>query len=186
VGYGGSCFPKDVKALRATGLEYKEPLQVINAVHEVNEQQRVRFARHVLASLAACEQPRVALWGLAFKPGTDDMREAPSRLLIDMLLQQGVRIRAYDPAAMDVCRTIWTEDAGIEFVASPEACLSDADVLVVVTEWLCFREPDWQEVERLMPGRILFDGRNLYDPELMRQRGWQHYGIGRGEPYPEV
>ncbi len=186
VGYGGSCFPKDVKALRATGLEYGEPLQVIDAVHEVNEQQRLRFARQVRDSLAACERPRVALWGLAFKPGTDDMREAPSRLLVDTLLQQGVSIRAYDPAAMDVCRAIWPDQPGIEFMHSPESCLPGADALVVVTEWLCFREPDWPEVERLMPGRILFDGRNLYDPELMRQRGWQHYCIGRGRPYPET
>ncbi|RMG90972.1 MAG: UDP-glucose/GDP-mannose dehydrogenase family protein [Zetaproteobacteria bacterium] len=180
IGYGGSCFPKDIKALRSTGASAGVPLRVIDAVHEVNEQQRLQFAERVAQALRDVDEPRVALWGLAFKPGTDDMREAPSRIVVDRLLADGVRIRAHDPAAMGACRKIWPEGSGIDFVATPEACLPQADALVVVTEWLCFREPDWDEVERLMRGRLLFDGRNLYEPEEMRRRGWQYMGIGRG------
>jgi len=179
VGYGGSCFPKDVRALMATGREHDVPMRLIEAVHKVNQDQRTRFANRIVDALAAIEHPVVALWGLAFKPGTDDMREAPGRDVINALLACGARIRAHDPAAMDVCRSIWPHAEGLEFADSPEACLADADVLVVVTEWLCFREPDWENVESRMRGRILFDGRNLYSPAQMRARGWKYHGIGR-------
>jgi len=179
VGYGGSCFPKDVRALIASGEEHGARMQLIEAVHDVNQAQRMRFVQAILNALKGKDEPRVALWGLAFKPETDDMREAPSRDVIDALLTRGARIRAHDPAAMDMCKHLWSHDEHIEFADSPEACLPDANVLVVVTEWLCFREPDWRQVESLMQGWLLFDGRNLYDPAAMKERGWDYHGIGR-------
>ncbi len=180
VGYGGSCFPKDVRALMASGEEYGVRMQLIEAVHDVNQAQRKRFVQVILDALAGIDEPRVALWGLAFKPETDDMREAPSRDVIEALLARDVRIRAHDPAAMNICKDLWPHESNLEFVDSPEACLPDADVLIVVTEWLCFREPDWDAVESSMRGRILFDGRNLFDPATLRARGWHYHGIGRG------
>jgi len=180
VGYGGSCFPKDVRALIASGEEHGTRMQLIEAVHDVNQAQRKRFVQTILDALEGMDEPRVALWGLAFKPETDDMREAPSRDVIDALLARGVRIRVHDPAAMDICEGLWSHEANLEFVDSPEACLPGADALVVVTEWLCFREPDWDAVESSMRGRILFDGRNLFDPATLKARSWHYHGIGRG------
>jgi len=182
IGYGGSCFPKDVMALIATGREHGVPMRVVEAVHEVNRSQRRRFIDRLLAALEGVSKPRVALWGLAFKPDTDDMREAPSRDIVVALAGMGAEIRAHDPAAMPVCRGLWSKGE-VQLVDSPEACLAGADVLVLVTEWLCFREPEWDEVEALMPGRLLFDGRNIYNPDEMAARGWQYHGIGRG-PVP--
>ncbi len=179
IGYGGSCFPKDVRALMASGEEHGTRMHLIEAVHDVNQAQRIRFVQAVLDGLEGIDEPRVALWGLAFKPETDDMREAPSRGVVEALLAHGVRIRVHDPAAMDVCKGLWPHDERIEFVDSPEACLPDADALIMVTEWLCFREPDWEQVESLMQGRLLFDGRNLYGPATMKARGWDYHGIGR-------
>lgn len=180
VGYGGSCFPKDVRALMASGEEHGVPMRLIRAVHEVNQAQRARFVQAITASLASVEDPVVALWGLAFKPETDDMREAPSRDVIAALLDRGARIRAHDPAAMDACRAIWPDEPRLELMPDPESCLDGADALVVVTEWLCFREPDWDEAARRMRGRRVFDGRNLYAPAELRARGWDYHGIGRG------
>ncbi|MDX8412157.1 MAG: UDP-glucose/GDP-mannose dehydrogenase family protein [Mariprofundaceae bacterium] len=179
IGYGGSCFPKDVRALMATGREHGVPMQVVEAVHEVNQDQRRRFIDRLLKALRDIDKPCVALWGLAFKPDTDDMREAPSRDIVDALAGIGADIRVHDPAAMPVCREIWTKDE-VQFMDSPEACLEGADALVLATEWLCFREPEWDEVEILMRGRLLFDGRNIYKPNEMTTRGWQYHGIGRG------
>jgi len=180
VGYGGSCFPKDVRALMASGEEHGVRMQLIEAVHDVNQAQRKRFVQAILDALEGIDEPRVALWGLAFKPETDDMREAPSRDVIEALLVRGVCIRAHDPAAMNICKDLWAHEANLEFADSPEACLPDADALVMVTEWLCFREPDWDAVESSMRGRILFDGRNLFDPVTLKARGWHYHGIGRG------
>jgi len=146
----------------------------------VNQAQRKRFVQAILDALEGMDEPRVALWGLAFKPETDDMREAPSRDVIEALLVRGACIRAHDPAAMNLCKDLWSHEANLEFMDSPEACLPDADALVVVTEWLCFREPDWDTVESSMRGRLLFDGRNLFDPAILKARGWHYHGIGRG------
>jgi len=180
IGYGGSCFPKDVRALIASGEEHGARMRLIEAVHAVNQAQRKRFVQAILDALEGMDEPRVALWGLAFKPETDDMREAPSRDVIEALLARGAHIRAHDPAAMGICKDLWPDAANLEFVDSPEACLPDADALIVVTEWLCFREPDWEAVESSMRGRILFDGRNLFDPVTLKARGWHYHGIGRG------
>ena len=179
VGYGGSCFPKDVQALIASGEKHGVRMQLIEAVHEVNQMQRQRFVKAILTALEGIEEPRVALWGLAFKPETDDMREAPSRDVIDALLARGARIRAHDPVAMDVCKGLWPDEGRLEFMESSNACTPDADALVMMTEWLCFREPDWNSVESSMRGRLLFDGRNVYDPATLKVRGWQYHGIGR-------
>lgn len=179
VGYGGSCFPKDVQALRLSGKKHGVRMQLIEAVHDINQMQRQRFVKVILAALEGIEEPRVALWGLAFKPETDDMREAPSRDVINALLARGVRIKAHDPVAMDVCKGLWPDEEHLEFMEGPDACVPDADALVMMTEWLCFREPDWNAVESGMRGRLLFDGRNLYDPVTLKARGWQYHGIGR-------
>jgi len=179
VGYGGSCFPKDVQALMMSGEKHGVRMQLIKAVHDINQMQRQRFVKAILAGLEGIEEPRVALWGLAFKPETDDMREAPSRDVIDALLAHGARIRAHDPVAMDVCKDLWPGEERLEFMESPDACVPDADALVMMTEWLCFREPDWNAIEENMRGRSLFDGRNLYNPATLKARGWQYHGIGR-------
>jgi len=179
VGYGGSCFPKDVQALMMSGEKHGVRMQLIKAVHDINQMQRQRFVKAILAGLEGIEEPRVALWGLAFKPETDDMREAPSRDVIDALLAHGARIRAHDPVAMDVCKDLWPDEERLEFMESPDACVPDADALVMMTEWLCFREPDWNAIEENMRGRSLFDGRNLYNPATLKARGWQYHGIGR-------
>ncbi len=179
VGYGGSCFPKDVRALMATGEAHGAPMRIVRAVHEVNEAQRRRFVTRILERLEGIGDVRVALWGLAFKPETDDMREAPSRDVIAALLARGARIRAHDPAAMDVCRALWPEEARLEMMPDAVSCLDGADALVVVTEWRCFREPDWEEAARRMRGRMVFDGRNIYPPGELRARGWEYHGIGR-------
>ncbi len=179
VGYGGSCFPKDVQALRVSGEKHGVHMQLIEAVHDINQRQRQRFVEIILAGLEGIHAPRVALWGLAFKPETDDMREAPSRDVIDALLAHGARIRAHDPVAMDVCKGLWADEKHLEFMENPEACVPEADALVLMTEWLCFREPDWNTIEAGMRGRQLFDGRNLYHPTTLKARGWQYHGIGR-------
>lgn len=180
IGYGGSCFPKDVRALLRMGEENRVPLALTEATYAVNQRQRARFIEALLSALQEVDEPCVALWGLAFKPCTDDMREAPSRDVIQALLERGARIKAHDPAAMQVCRSLWPNEARLELMDSPESCLDGADALVLVTEWLCFREPDWEEVERRMRGRLLFDGRNIYDPAYLTKRGWRYHGIGRG------
>ena len=178
-GYGGSCFPKDVKALQRAGDEAGLPLQILSAVEAVNERQKsvlVEKARQRFGSLAG---RRFALWGLAFKPNTDDMREAPARALIDALLAEGARVSAYDPVAMDEARRIYRERAGIEFVADPASALSRADALMIVTEWKEFRSPDFDMLRERLLQPVVFDGRNLYDPEAMRRRGIEYHGIGR-------
>lgn len=180
LGYGGSCFPKDIRALLALGKEVGEPLSLLEAVHKINREQRRRFAQKIVRALAEVEKPVVALWGLAFKPGTDDMREAPSLVVIEELLRAGVQIRAFDPAALERARVLLRGKEGITFVATAEECLDGADALVLVTEWLCFRTPDWQEVRRRMRGRWVFDGRNIYDPHELAYLGFCYQGIGRG------
>ncbi|MDX8389869.1 MAG: UDP-glucose/GDP-mannose dehydrogenase family protein [Mariprofundaceae bacterium] len=180
VGYGGSCFPKDVQALELTGQEFGVDMKMVRATRQVNATQRAVFVQRILDAVADIESPTVALWGLAFKPKTDDMREAPSRDVVVALLKSGVKVKAYDPVAMDVAKGIWGQAQGLSFMETAEACLHGADALVVVTEWMCFRAPDWDQAEQVMSHQILFDGRNLYDPDKMRARGWAYTGVGRG------
>ena len=179
-GYGGSCFPKDVQALIRTSHDAGGELVVLRAVEEANEaQKRVlgrKIVRHFGDSLSG---RRFALWGLAFKPNTDDMREAPSRAVIADLLSRGAEIAAYDPVAMDEAKRIFGTEKRVSFAESPSAALDGADALVIVTEWKEFRSPDFDEIKRRLKAPLIFDGRNLYDPAQMRAAGIRYHAIGR-------
>jgi len=185
VGYGGSCFPKDVQALersaRATGYE---PL-ILTAVEEVNARQKTVLFKKISAHYGGNLSGRTfAVWGLAFKPNTDDMREAPSRVLLEALWAAGAMVRVYDPVAMPETRRIYGERADLVYCENMEAALKRADALAIVTEWREFRSPDFDEVKSLLAAPVIFDGRNLYDPALMHRSGFTYYGVGRGDPVP--
>lgn len=176
-GYGGSCFPKDVKALIRTAAEYGCRMEVLEAVERVNERQKGvlfrKFERYYEGALVGRE---VALWGLAFKPETDDMREAPSLVTIDLLLKAGCRVRVYDPVAMDECRR--RLGAAVYYGRDMYDVLSGADALLMLTEWKEFRMPDWRSVKRAMRHPVVFDGRNIYDGRELKEYGIVYYRIG--------
>jgi len=178
VGYGGSCFPKDVKALIRTGDEYERSLDILKAVEQVNERQKLmipaKLKRHFGASLKG---KRIGLWGLSFKPHTDDMREAPSIRIIEELIGEGVEIRAYDPVAIQEARRILGNK--IELCNDKYETLVDADGLVVVTEWPEFRVLNYPVLDKLMREKVIFDGRNIYDAEELLENGFSYYSIGR-------
>jgi UDPglucose 6-dehydrogenase len=179
-GYGGSCFPKDVQALNRTAGEAGSALRVLAAVEEANEFQKGVLGRKIAARFGAdLSGRRFALWGLAFKPNTDDMREAPSRRVVADLLGRGATVRAYDPVAMDEARRIFGSEPRLAYADSPMAALDGADALVIVTEWKEFRSPDFAEMKRRLKQPLVFDGRNLYDPAQMRASGFQYFAIGR-------
>jgi len=181
-GYGGSCFPKDVSALERTAHEVGYDAQLLTAVEAVNyRQKRVildKLERHFAGDLKG---RAFALWGLAFKPNTDDMREAPSRVLMEALWRAGARIQAYDPVAMEECRRIYGERGDLHYGDSPEAVLEGADALIVVTEWQLFRSPDFEGIKRSLKNPVIFDGRNIYDPARLKALGFAYYAIGRGD-----
>lgn len=181
IGYGGSCFPKDVKALIATGRHFDVPMTIVEAVHQINQNQRMRFCQHILNTIPTGS--RIGVWGLAFKPKTDDMREAPSLDLIPMLLAQGYEVRAHDPIAMENARKLLPAD--VIFVDDPFAAARDADAVVLLTEWDVFRGIDLKEVQKIMRGNHLFDGRNVYDPAETRAAGLMYHGIGIGKKVKE-
>jgi UDPglucose 6-dehydrogenase len=180
VGYGGSCFPKDVKALIHTARDADFTPLLLDAVEARNQAQREvlagKISRHYGGQLAG---RIIAVWGLAFKPNTDDMREAPSRSLLAALWQAGARVQAHDPVAMDEARRIFGERDDLVLVDSPMAALEGADCLAIVTEWQSFRVPDFDEMARLLGDRIVFDGRNLYDPDVVARHGLGYVSIGR-------
>jgi len=178
-GYGGSCFPKDVKALIRTAKEAEGALPILAAVDEVNAAQKKVLARKILARFGGKLSGRhVAVWGLAFKPNTDDMREAPSRVLIEDLLAKGATVAAYDPVAMPAAKGLLAGLAGIRYADSPLGALDGADVLAVVTEWQEFRSPDFQAIRARLKTPAIFDGRNLYDPAELARFGLEYYPIG--------
>jgi UDPglucose 6-dehydrogenase len=180
VGYGGSCFPKDVRALQFTAREQGSPLQILHAVEAVNEAQKTRLISKITGRLG--EQlggRRFALWGLAFKPNTDDMREAPSCSIVHALIERGARVVAYDPAAMTEARRALGEIDGLFYANSPLDALAGSDALVVVTEWKEFRSPDFEVIRGRLKTPLVFDGRNLYDPAQVRAAGLEYFGIGR-------
>jgi UDPglucose 6-dehydrogenase len=180
VGYGGSCFPKDVKALRHTADELGRPLLILDAVEEVNDAQKLRLVEKIVGRLGNDLSGRTfALWGLAFKPNTDDMREAPSRTVVSALVARGAKVRAWDPVAIPEARKTMGREKALSFVASPAAALEGADALVVVTEWQEFRSPDFDAIRRALREPLVFDGRNLYDPATVRAAGLEYYAIGR-------
>jgi UDPglucose 6-dehydrogenase len=180
VGYGGSCFPKDVKALRHTALQHKRPLKLLAAVEAVNEAQKLRLVEKIVARLGEDLSGRTfALWGLAFKPNTDDMREAPSRAIVAALAARGAKIVAWDPVAIPEARRAFGSESSLTFATTPWAALAGADALVVVTEWQEFRSPDFAAIRRALKEPLVFDGRNLYDPAAVRAAGLEHFAIGR-------
>jgi UDPglucose 6-dehydrogenase len=180
VGYGGSCFPKDVRALQHTAQRAGAPLRVLAAVEAANEAQKNVLVDKIVARFGEdLSGRRFAIWGLAFKPNTDDMREAPSRAVIDALTRRGAAIAAYDPVAMDEARRLLGETAHLTFAGNPIAACEGADALVIVTEWKEFRSPDFEGLKRRMKQPLIFDGRNLYEPGVVRAAGFEHVSIGR-------
>jgi len=176
-GYGGSCFPKDVKALVKMASECGVPLDVLTAVESANDRQKTVLVSKLRAALGDLKGKRVALWGLAFKAGTDDMREAPALSIVSALLGQGVSICAHDPAAMDHARVLLGNR--IDFAETNYEALTGADALVVVTDWMEYRHPDFERVKRTLKQPVIVDGRNLYDVEKMRELGVRYHSIGR-------
>ncbi|MFH1817469.1 MAG: UDP-glucose/GDP-mannose dehydrogenase family protein [Pseudomonadota bacterium] len=179
-GYGGSCFPKDVQALRRTGQENGIPLRVLDAVEEANDAQKHILVNKLTARFGTdLKGKRFAMWGLAFKPNTDDMREAPSRTMLEALWAMGASVSAYDPAAMEETRRIYGERADLLLVDSPMDALKGADALLIVTEWKVFRSPNFDTMKSLLKTPLVFDGRNLYEPQAMREMGFDYLPIGR-------
>lgn len=182
-GYGGSCFPKDVRALEATALQAGYPPALLHAVETVNNgQKRVLFDKIQRHFGGRLEGKTIALWGLAFKPNTDDMREAPSRVLMEALWAHGARVQAHDPAAMNEARRLYPGHPGLSLCDTPEQALHGADALALVTEWNLFRSPDFARMHALLKQPVIFDGRNIYDPEPLARLGFIYHGIGREEP----
>ena len=182
-GYGGSCFPKDVQALAKTAEEVGYSPDLLKAVERVNVQQKHRLFELLANHFGGAENLKgktFALWGLAFKPNTDDMREAPSRVIMESLWDAGARVQAYDPVAMPEAQRIYGQRNDLTLMGTKEAVFNGADALVICTEWKAFRIPDL-EIMSTMRNRVIFDGRNLYDPKQMSAKGWTYYGIGRGE-----
>ena len=180
VGYGGSCFPKDVKALRHTAARHRHPMKLLDAVEAVNDAQKLRLVDKIVSRLGANLAGRTfALWGLAFKPNTDDMREAPSLAIVSALAARGAKIVAWDPIAIPEARRAFGAEAALSYGSSPMATLAGADALVVVTEWQEFRSPDFHAIRDALKLPLIFDGRNLYDPATVRAAGLEHFAIGR-------
>jgi UDPglucose 6-dehydrogenase len=180
-GYGGSCFPKDVKALVKTAADTGIPLQVLTAVEAANERQKRVLVDKVVARFGAdLKGRRFAIWGLAFKPNTDDMREAPSLVVIDELTRRGATVAGYDPVSMTEAARVLGPRDDVTLVERAEAALQGADALLIVTEWKEFRTPDFDAIKSALKQPVIFDGRNLYDPKLMKALGIDYKGIGRG------
>lgn len=180
-GYGGSCFPKDIQALIRTAESCGYQPQLLQAVEQINNEQKFKLVefilRHFNSQLAG---KTLALWGLAFKPNTDDMREAPSRILMESLWKAGVTIQAYDPEAMDEAQRIYGARDDLKLMGTKESALQGADALIICTEWQNFRAPDFEMIKSCLKHPVIFDGRNLYDPERLKRQGFTYYGIGRG------
>jgi len=183
VGYGGSCFPKDVRALMRTAEEYKSPLEIVSSVDRVNTNQKSVMAKKVIGhfgSKEAIRGKRFAVWGLAFKPRTDDMREAPAITIIKELAALGATFAAFDPEAMTVARSIFSKsDVPIEFTENSYDALEGADALLIVTEWNEFRRPNFAKMSQALKAPVIFDGRNLFEPSKMLRLGFTYHSIGR-------
>jgi UDPglucose 6-dehydrogenase len=180
-GYGGSCFPKDVKALIKTAKDVAGfDLKLLKAVEEVNDLQKYVLPKKIKKQLGDnLKGKHFALWGLAFKPNTDDMREASSRVLIHELIKAGATVTAYDPVAMDEAKRIFKDEKHLTFVDTQDEALKNADALVIVTEWTEFRSPDFALIKSSLKAPFIFDGRNLYDPKAVRSLGFNYFPIGR-------
>jgi UDPglucose 6-dehydrogenase len=184
IGYGGSCFPKDVKALARTGRENGHTMRILEAVEAVNEDQKSVLFNKINAYFDGELQGKiVAFWGLSFKPNTDDMREAPSIVLANLLLKAGADVRSYDPVAMEEAKHYLGDT--ITYCESDMEAIQGADALALITEWTEFRVPNWDKVGAAMKTRVIFDGRNLYRREIVGEAGFDYYGIGMGEKIAE-
>jgi len=180
-GYGGSCFPKDVRALAKSAAAEGYDAQLLNAVEEVNSRQKHRMFDKIYTHYDGdIKGKTIALWGLSFKPNTDDMREAPSRVLMEALWEAGANVRAYDPEAMDETKRLYPDQKGLEFCDSANDALTGADALAIITEWQEFRSPDFGDLKDALKDAVIFDGRNLYEPDTVGHFGLQYYAIGRG------
>lgn len=184
-GYGGSCFPKDVQALVRSAHDAGHEPQILNAVEAVNARQKQVLFQKIRQHFAGDLKGRsFALWGLAFKPNTDDMREAPAVTLIELLLKAGASVRAYDPVAHAEAQRIFAGRAGFTLAKSAYEAAQGADALAIVTEWQEFRSPDFERLKEMLKAPVIFDGRNLYDPAMLVRFGLTYYAIGRGKPLP--
>ena len=180
-GYGGSCFPKDVQALDYLAQQSGTQAHILPAVHNTNERQKQKLAEQVTARLGADLMGRtIAVWGLSFKPNTDDMREAPSRVLIETIWSAGGKVKAFDPQAMDACEAIYGPRDDMHYCATKDEALDNADCLVICTEWKLFRAPDFEDIKKRLITPVIIDGRNLYRPEDMEASDIEYFGIGRG------
>jgi UDPglucose 6-dehydrogenase len=177
LGFGGHCFPKDMEALMAMGRRNDYPLRLLEAAMRLNSEQRIRFLNKILGHFGDVTGRRFAVWGLAFKPQTDDMREAPSIDILNGLLSRGAQVTAYDPEAMAEARKIFGDR--ISLARNNYDCLRGADALLILTEWQTFRNPNLDRMKSEMASPVVFDGRNIYDPSHMREMGFTYYGIGR-------
>lgn len=197
VGFGGSCFPKDVKALIKTGELRGVQMRITSAALEVNETQKEFFVEKIRNHFGGQLRNKLfAVWGLSYKPKTDDMREAPATSIVRAILREGADVFAYDPVAVENARRTFKENIGraetekgkvsgkLKFVENPYEALNGADAMILVTEWQEFREPDFDRMKSLMRGRVIFDGRNLYNPRKVKTMGFQYFGIGRRSQQP--
>ena len=185
-GYGGACFPKDVSALKQTAHETGIDLKIVDAVGRVNVAQKARLLDKITRRFGAgLAGKRFAVWGLAFKPNTDDMREAPSLVIVPELVKRGATVVAYDPAALAQAKRAFGRLAGLAYAESPQAALDGADCLVILTEWKEFRSPDFEDVKRRLRMPVIIDGRNLYEPAMVRAYGIEYSGVGRELPAAE-
>lgn len=181
-GYGGSCFPKDVQALARTAQQIGYQAELLEAVEAVNNRQKAtlfaKLARH-FGGPTELAGKTIAVWGLAFKPNTDDMRAAPSRVLMEALWAAGAKVQAFDPVAMEEAQRIYGTRPDLQLAADPYAALDQAAALVICTEWQSFRAPDFEAMAERLSNRVIIDGRNLYNPARLKKEGWQYYGVGR-------
>jgi len=179
-GYGGSCFPKDVKALIKTASGQGQNLKVLQAVEDANDAQKMVLVDKVTRRFGQdLSGKRFAVWGLAFKPNTDDMREATSRVVLEELFKRGATVTAYDPVAMEEAQRIFGQHPSLSYADSPMSALQDADALVIVTEWKEFRSPDFAQIKASLKTPVIFDGRNLYEPSIVKASGLDYQAIGR-------
>ncbi len=180
-GYGGSCFPKDVQALIRTAEQIGYQPRLLQAVEQVNHAQKLKLPEFIRRHFGEDLKGKTfALWGLSFKPNTDDMREASSRVLLEALWERGAQVQAFDPEAMDETQRIYGHRSDLKLMGTKEAALQGADALVICTEWQSFRVPDFDVIKKTLKQAVIFDGRNLYDPERLSKRGFVYYAIGRG------
>ena len=179
-GYGGSCFPKDVQALHRTAGQHGYAARILNAVEEVNQDQKSVLLNKIDKQIGADLKGKTfAIWGLAFKPNTDDMREAPSRVIIDGLISRGAKVKAYDPVANEEAQHIYKDNSNVEMLDDLYAATDSVDALIIVTEWKTFRSPDFVKLKQQMNEAIIFDGRNIYDPNQLKDLGFRYHAIGR-------